>query len=460
MHDWIRSYDSTRVIQYEGDNRPQVSDVRSHMYESPATVANRAADTSDTRPYIMIEYAHSMGNSTGNLKEYWDVVRSHPVLQGGFIWDFVDQALTWPTPPRKRLTETGPDTLTAELGPSATLDKASGLSGPAVFAPDKGLDINGSVTAEAWVTPGAVGGHQPIVAKGDTQYSLKQTDDHLEFFIYSGGSWISATAPLPADWTGREHHVAGVFDKAAGKLTLYIDGEAKATRTTDRTPDSDNAPIALGTDADNPSRVFSGHIRAARVYDRALSADELAASGRSPSDAGVRFWFDAATAAYGEQKPASPTYLSYGGDWGDNPNDGNFESDGILPATREPGGKADEVKHVYQAVNVSMRLRRHVRRDHDQEREPVHERRRVQRSLDPRRGRQARTTRKPDGRSARHRPAEEQDGDPADPPALPGPRRGRSTSWSCRSPRRHPRGGRPPGSRWPRTSYRSASAAR
>lgn len=353
MHDWIRSYDSTRVIQYEGDNRPQVSDVRSHMYESPATVANRAADTSDTRPYIMIEYAHSMGNSTGNLKEYWDVVRSHPVLQGGFIWDFVDQALTWPTPPRKRLTETGPDTLTAELGPSATLDKASGLSGPAVFAPDKGLDINGSVTAEAWVTPGAVGGHQPIVAKGDTQYSLKQTDDHLEFFIYSGGSWISATAPLPADWTGREHHVAGVFDKAAGKLTLYIDGEAKATRTTDRTPDSDNAPIALGTDADNPSRVFSGHIRAARVYDRALSADELAASGRSPSDAGVRFWFDAATAAYGEQKPASPTYLSYGGDWGDNPNDGNFESDGILPATREPGGKADEVKHVYQAVNVS-----------------------------------------------------------------------------------------------------------
>jgi beta-galactosidase len=353
MHDWIRSYDTTRVIQYEGDNRPQVSDIRSHMYESPTTIENRAKDTSDTRPYIMIEYAHSMGNSTGNLKEYWDVIRSHPILQGGFIWDFVDQGLTWPTPPRKRLTETGPATLTAELGPSTTFDKASGLSGPAVFAPDKGLDINGSVTAEAWVTPGSIGGHQPIIAKGDTQYSLKQTDNNLEFFIYAGGSWISATTPLPANWTGHEHHVAGVFDDAADTLTLYIDGEAKATKTTDRTPDSDSAPIALGTDADNPSRVFSGHIRAARVYDRALTAPELATTDRAPSDAGVKFWFDAATAHYSEQKPADPTYLSYGGDWGDNPNDGNFESNGILPADRRPGGKAAEVKQVYQAINVS-----------------------------------------------------------------------------------------------------------
>ncbi|HEX7308379.1 glycoside hydrolase family 2 TIM barrel-domain containing protein [Lentzea sp.] len=97
MRDWIRATDPTRVIQYEGDNRPQVSDIRSAMYESPAGVQNRARNTSDTRPYVMIEYTHSMGNSTGNLKEYWDVIRANPVLQGGWIWDFVDQALTWKT---------------------------------------------------------------------------------------------------------------------------------------------------------------------------------------------------------------------------------------------------------------------------------------------------------------------------------------------------------------------------
>ncbi|MEV6237584.1 glycoside hydrolase family 2 TIM barrel-domain containing protein [Lentzea sp. NPDC051838] len=97
MRDWIRAADPTRIIQYEGDNRPQVSDIRSAMYESPAGVANRARDTNDRRPYVMIEYSHSMGNSTGNFKEYWDVIRANPILQGGWIWDFVDQALTWKT---------------------------------------------------------------------------------------------------------------------------------------------------------------------------------------------------------------------------------------------------------------------------------------------------------------------------------------------------------------------------
>ncbi|MBB3050698.1 beta-galactosidase [Prauserella isguenensis] len=97
MHDWIRSYDDVRVIHYEGDDRPEISDVRSAMYESPSRVEERASE-SDTRPYVMIEYAHSMGNSTGNFREYWDIVRAHDVLQGGYIWDFADQSLRWPVP--------------------------------------------------------------------------------------------------------------------------------------------------------------------------------------------------------------------------------------------------------------------------------------------------------------------------------------------------------------------------
>ncbi|WP_035701256.1 glycoside hydrolase family 2 TIM barrel-domain containing protein, partial [Glycomyces tenuis] len=98
MRDWIRSADPTRVIQYEGDNRPQVSDVRSQMYNTPSGIRDRALDTGDRRPYILIEYSHGMGNSNGNFKEYWDVIREYPVLQGGFIWDFADQSLRWPVP--------------------------------------------------------------------------------------------------------------------------------------------------------------------------------------------------------------------------------------------------------------------------------------------------------------------------------------------------------------------------
>ena len=353
MHDWIRSYDKTRVIHYEGDNRPSVSDIRSHMYETPAKVAARAADTSDTRPYILCEYSHSMGNSTGNLNEYWDLFRAHPILQGGFIWDFVDQAIRLESPPRTVLTETGPRRLTSVLAPAASLDRRHGLAGGAIFTPDRTLDLTGSLTLEAWVTPGAIGLDQPIIAKGDTQYSLKQTGNDLEFFIYSGGTWISARAPLPDGWTGREHHAAGVFDADAHKLTLYVDGAARATVATTQKPDVNAAATAVGTDFDNPTRLFSGRIRVARVYARALSAAELARDGRGPRDAGVRLWFDAAGAGLAKYDPRGRAYLSYGGDWGDNPNDGNFCSDGILAATRAWNGKAVEVKRQYQALHVT-----------------------------------------------------------------------------------------------------------
>ncbi|WP_051267199.1 glycoside hydrolase family 2 TIM barrel-domain containing protein [Nakamurella lactea] len=353
MRNWIKSYDSTRIVQYEGDNRPEVSDIRSAMYESPARIQQRADDPNDTRPYIMIEYAHSMGNSTGNLADYWNVIRQNPVLQGGFIWDFVDQALRWRTPVRKQITETGPSALTGELAPAASFDPTTGLNGSATFGQSDGLDINSSLTVEAWVTPTAIGGHQPILAKGDTQYALKQTDDTLEFFIHAGGKWIAATADLPADWVGSEHHVAGVFDDAANQLRLYIDGLQVATTDTTAVPESNGAPVAIGTDAENPSRVFAGTIRTARLYDRALTATELQTADRTSSDSGVQLWFDAPTAHYAEIQPDQPTYLAYGGDWGDNPNDGAFSGDGIVSPDRVIAGKAIEVKKVYQELNAS-----------------------------------------------------------------------------------------------------------
>ncbi|WP_406221377.1 glycoside hydrolase family 2 TIM barrel-domain containing protein [Streptomyces canus] len=354
MRDWIKSYDTTRVVQYEGDDRPTISDIRSEMYESPARVEQRAKDTSDTRPYVMIEYCHAMGNSNGNFKKYWDIVRRYPVLQGGWIWDFVDQSLTEPVPVRQLLTESGPGALQGEVLPaSARFDRDKGVSGATVFARDKSLDLTGSLTLEAWVTPKVTGYHQPLIAKGDTQYALKQSGRTLEFFIYGGGQWITAGWALPDDWTGREHHVAGVFDAAAGTLTLHVDGQVRATRTTTQRPSSNTTPLALAVDVDNPTREFSGTIRRARVYGRALSAAELASDSRGPGDEGVRFWFDAATVELSEKRPAQKTFFAFGGDWGDNPNDGAFVADGIVTADRGHTGKAAEVKQIYQAVNAS-----------------------------------------------------------------------------------------------------------
>jgi len=89
----IRAIDPTRLIHYHPAWDSPTVDMLSPMYPQVAQIIEWAKDENEHRPIIMCEYAHSMGNSTGNLKEYWDAVRSHKRLQGGFIWDWVDQAI-------------------------------------------------------------------------------------------------------------------------------------------------------------------------------------------------------------------------------------------------------------------------------------------------------------------------------------------------------------------------------
>ena len=100
-YDWIKAYDPSRPVQYErallhrnGESH-RYTDIFCPMYYSPDEILRYLKV--GTKPFIQCEYAHAMGNSMGNFKEYWDIARSEPGCQGGFIWDFVDQALRWPS---------------------------------------------------------------------------------------------------------------------------------------------------------------------------------------------------------------------------------------------------------------------------------------------------------------------------------------------------------------------------
>jgi beta-galactosidase len=94
---WIKSRDLSRPVQYETEgNIEEVgerhSDFHSSMYWRYWDL-EQYAQTHNDRPFILIEYSHSMGNSTGNLSDYWDVINRYDILAGGFIWDWVDQGL-------------------------------------------------------------------------------------------------------------------------------------------------------------------------------------------------------------------------------------------------------------------------------------------------------------------------------------------------------------------------------
>lgn len=106
-YNWIHEYDPNRPVHYERAGRAndsihykgRITDIVSWMYHEQNDVDKRYFERdnkkplSEQRPFIWCEYSHAMGNSSGNFKDYWDWVRSHPRAQGGFIWDWMDQGL-------------------------------------------------------------------------------------------------------------------------------------------------------------------------------------------------------------------------------------------------------------------------------------------------------------------------------------------------------------------------------
>ena len=106
---WIRGYDPTRIVHYEGFVRPMIhqgnftleslgygkglTDLISPMYPTIDLIREYAQKCQDYRPIIMCEYSHAMGNANGSLKDYWEAIESTPGLQGGFIWDWIDQGI-------------------------------------------------------------------------------------------------------------------------------------------------------------------------------------------------------------------------------------------------------------------------------------------------------------------------------------------------------------------------------
>ncbi|WP_455584043.1 glycoside hydrolase family 2 TIM barrel-domain containing protein [Bacteroides sp.] len=89
----LHKLDSTRYVQFEQAGNLPHTDILCPMYIKIENLKNYALARNTTKPYILCEYAHAMGNSLGNFQDYWDLIETYPVLQGGFIWDLVDQGM-------------------------------------------------------------------------------------------------------------------------------------------------------------------------------------------------------------------------------------------------------------------------------------------------------------------------------------------------------------------------------
>ena len=126
--DWIRSVDPSRPIHWERAQGGENTDLMCPMYASPEWCERYASKPESTKPLILCEYNHTMGNSGGGLMEYWDAVRRLPKFQGGFVWDFVDQGLRVKTADGKEYFSYGGDYNTHD--PSDNNFNCNGLVSP------------------------------------------------------------------------------------------------------------------------------------------------------------------------------------------------------------------------------------------------------------------------------------------------------------------------------------------
>lgn len=132
MANWIRDYDGTRLVQYEGGYpEAHISDIRCPMYFKVWDIADMLTNTKDLRPVVQVEYAYNIGNSGGNFNKYWDLVERLPRFQGGFVWDWQDKALIGKTSEGEKFWAYGGD-----FGELNDVDCVNYMCANGVVAPD------------------------------------------------------------------------------------------------------------------------------------------------------------------------------------------------------------------------------------------------------------------------------------------------------------------------------------
>jgi len=133
------------------------------------------------------------------------------------------------------------------------------------------LDITGDLTVAAWVKPASLSGFGPIIGKGDYQYMLRRGDSSFHFFTYDG-SWHQVNADIGAvldQW----YFVAGRVDSATSTVSVWVNDTGYGTGTGGIT--SDTAPVEIGRNSTVTDRLFNGVIDDVRIYDHALTDEEL-----------------------------------------------------------------------------------------------------------------------------------------------------------------------------------------
>jgi len=313
MAAYQKANDPSRLLFHQPnqpDGEAPFADVSGPRYSAPSGIRDMAESQQENRPIIMGEYCLAAGNTLGApFQAYWDIIDEYPQVQGGFIWQWSNQAMEWPL--RKATDKSGNGNdgllcgnpkLASGVQPGETALRLSGLEDWVELYRDPSLNITGNrLTLELWVKPERIDPEHPrpkeatnpFLVKGE-QYGLQaQGGRVLEFYAKIDGQRQSVSAPVPSNWTGEWHHVAGVYN--GRELKVYIDGTEQNTASASGTIDHGHHPVTIGRGPRSVRmRTSKAEIDRVRIYDHDREFPQSPARLRRThgSKAAANLWLD------------------------------------------------------------------------------------------------------------------------------------------------------------------------
>jgi beta-galactosidase len=353
MADYVRESDPTRLL-YHQTNIPNgdapFADICGTRYPNPAML-DAIADTSQ-RPVILGEYAHAAANAMGHFDDYWERFYRYPNLQGGYIWDWVNQGLwvdLFKTTDHSRYKQTvvlmgRPEHVKGRRGKAILLN---GLDDFIEVTSTPELNITGDkLTVQTWIYPRGWNGSNSMISKGNHSFALEQNHKDSVYFTIHTDKIFRASAYLPRDWNHNWHHVAGIYD---GKnLSIYLDGEKIASRPASGNIKRTFYAITIGKNHERDHEQIPGYISNAifdesMIHNMALKPEQLGFyTDRPVTDPGLLLWL-----TYEDYTPDG-NFLCYGA----TPQ-GSATMDGVIFSKREFQPESWQVKKSHAPIKIS-----------------------------------------------------------------------------------------------------------
>ncbi|MFH1195439.1 MAG: glycoside hydrolase family 2 TIM barrel-domain containing protein [bacterium] len=277
MAEYIKQFDPTRFLMHQSnwpDGEAPYVDIIGPRYPTPSRL--RQIGLATDKPVVMGEYAHAMGSSLGHFDEFWETIYSIPKLQGGYVWDWVDQGLNVKSRFVKDYSNN--DVQCGVMGNPELVDgmndkaiKLTGLDDWIEIYDDPRLDIRGKYLAiEFSLKPQKFYSESHLVTKAMQFGVIQTTVDTLCFYI--NGYRNKLKVQVPENWFEKNHDVKAVYDGKA--MQLSVDGILLGSKNYDQPIRSSHYPINIGRDSYKDNDQHLGWL-ANCIFDEVKISDSI-----------------------------------------------------------------------------------------------------------------------------------------------------------------------------------------